>query len=144
MEDNNEKVQSNENKNQEVIKEKSNGLALAGLICSLCGLITCGITSFIGLILSIVGLSKSKSMDGKGKGLAIGGIISGILIMILQIVVLVLIVLGISNTVSGATNSFMRTFNTDKIIEMIEEQVQKMDDLEKEYTIDCEPETDCN
>ena len=49
-------------------EEKS--LSIAGFVCSLCGFITCGITSVIGLILSIVGLAKNNK-----NGFAIAGII---------------------------------------------------------------------
>lgn len=53
----------------------SNGTAVAGLIFAF-------IFPLIGLIVSCVGLSKSKSCNGKGKGCAIAGIIISILEMI--------------------------------------------------------------
>lgn len=44
-------------------------------------MITCGLTSIIGLILSIIGLIKSKDYNENGKGLSIAGIvISGVFI----------------------------------------------------------------
>lgn len=45
-----------------------NGFAIAGFICSF-------LFAFVGLILSIVGLSKANENDGSGKGLAIAGIV---------------------------------------------------------------------
>lgn len=60
--------------NNETLPRKANSLSIAGFVCSLCGLITCGITSIIGLILSIIGLSNSKK-EGKQDGLAIAGIV---------------------------------------------------------------------
>ena len=48
--------------------QKYNGLAIAGFICSF-------LVSLPGLILSIVGLNQIKKQGGKGKGLAIAGII---------------------------------------------------------------------
>ena len=48
--------------------QKYNGLAIAGFICSF-------LVSLLGLILSIVGLDRIKKQGGKGKGLAIAGII---------------------------------------------------------------------
>ena len=48
--------------------QKYNGLAIAGFICSF-------LVSLLGLILSIVGLNQIKKQGGKGKGLAIAGII---------------------------------------------------------------------
>ena len=53
---------------------KNNGLSIAGFICGLCGLITCGLTSIIGLALSIVGLSQSKK-NNQTDGFAIAGIV---------------------------------------------------------------------
>ena len=60
--------------------KQTNGLAIAGFILSF-------IFSFIGLILSIVGLVKAKDYGGSGKGLAIAGIIISIIMMILSIMI---------------------------------------------------------
>jgi len=57
---------------------KSNRIALAGLICSF-------LFPVIGLILSIIGLTKSYSLDGKGHDYAIGGIIISIVMIIIVI-----------------------------------------------------------
>jgi hypothetical protein len=61
----------------------SNGMAIGGFVCSLLGFlgfICCGsILCIPGLILSIIGLNKSKQLGGAGKGLAIAGIILGAL-----------------------------------------------------------------
>lgn len=46
----------------------TNGFAIAGFVCSF-------IFALLGLIFSIVGLNKADEHDGKGKGLAIAGII---------------------------------------------------------------------
>ncbi len=54
--------------------KQSNGLAVAGFVLSLFGA-----TMLIGFILSIVGLVKSKSLGGAGKGFAIAGIVIGCL-----------------------------------------------------------------
>lgn len=55
--------------------QKTNGLAVAGFVCSL---IPC--VSLIGLILSAVGLNQiSKDPSQGGKGLAIAGLVLGIL-----------------------------------------------------------------
>lgn len=52
----------------------SNGLAVAGLVCGIVGLFTCGLTSIPGIICSILGLKKSNPQQGQGKGLAIAGL----------------------------------------------------------------------
>ncbi|MBR1796402.1 MAG: DUF4190 domain-containing protein [Clostridiales bacterium] len=51
------------------------GLAVAGFVTSLVSLLCCGITSFIGLILSIAGAVSASKKEKKGMGLAIAGII---------------------------------------------------------------------
>ncbi|MBQ1874601.1 MAG: DUF4190 domain-containing protein, partial [Paludibacteraceae bacterium] len=45
-----------------------NGMAIAGFVCSF-------FIAILGLIFSIIGLNRSKQMGGKGRGLAIAGII---------------------------------------------------------------------
>ncbi|MFH1732613.1 MAG: DUF4190 domain-containing protein, partial [Planctomycetota bacterium] len=63
---------------------KTSGLAIASLILGVCGLITCGVTALVGLVLGIVGLVSIKNSQGrlKGDGLAIGGIVvSGLMIV---------------------------------------------------------------
>ena len=69
------------------VNEKKNGLAIAGFVCSLCGFVTCGLTSFIGLILSIVGLAKSKDYNENGKGLSIAGIIIGAIFVLVYVLI---------------------------------------------------------
>ena len=62
---------------------KTNGLCKAGFILALVSLVTAGLTSFIGLILSICGLVSASKKKQKGKGLAIAGIIiSAIFILV--------------------------------------------------------------
>ena len=65
-------------------QSKSNGMAIAGFIVSLL------VSGLIGLILSIVGLNKVKECNS-GKGLAIAGIIIGILRMIGTIIACILL-----------------------------------------------------
>ena len=63
-----------ENNNQK------NPLAIAGFVVSLCSLLINfgGIVGLVGTVLSAVGLSKVKT-TGKGKGMAIAGLIIGII-----------------------------------------------------------------
>lgn len=62
-------------------EKKNNGLAIAGFVVSLVSLFInfAGIVGLVGTILSGVGLEKSKNLEGKGKGLAIAGLIIGII-----------------------------------------------------------------
>ena len=70
----------------------TNGFAIAGFVISLVSIFfDCGLTSPISLILSIIGLSKIKKGNEKGKGFAIAGIIISALTIGFIIIALVLI-----------------------------------------------------
>ena len=68
--------------------KKNNSMSIAGFVCSIIGIFTCGLTSLIGLILSIVGLSSSKKR-GEKDGMALAGIIISAISMVLIIVIIV-------------------------------------------------------
>lgn len=68
------------------MKEEKNTIALVGMIVSLCSIITCGLTSIIGLILSIIGAVKSKKLNGDGKSYSIVGIIVSAFMMFIMII----------------------------------------------------------
>ena len=70
---------------------KTSGLAIAALVCGIAGLCTAGLGGIAGIILGIVAMVKVKRSAGqlKGKGLAIGGIIAGILSILLWAVLIV-------------------------------------------------------
>ena len=75
--------------------QKYNGLAIAGFICSF-------LVSLLGLILSIVGLNQIKKQGGKGKGLAIAGIIISAAGMVIQVILVIALIVGtIANYVVG-------------------------------------------
>ncbi len=62
---------------QQVSSDK-NGMAIAGFVLSLLAALSLGLSfifELLGLIFSIMGLSKAKSANGNGKGLAIAGIV---------------------------------------------------------------------
>lgn len=61
----------------------TNGLCVAGFVVSLISILCCGLTSFIGLILSIVGLILANKRGQGGKGMAIAGIIISALFTLL-------------------------------------------------------------
>lgn len=66
----------------------SNGFAIAGFVVSLVSsLLCCGSFNVVGLVLSIIGLVKSKEINGCGKGLAIAGIIIACIFFIIDIVI---------------------------------------------------------
>ena len=58
----------------------NSALSIIGFICSLCGIITCGISSFAGLIISIIA-SHDGSKKGQREPLATAGIIISAIIL---------------------------------------------------------------
>jgi uncharacterized membrane protein YvbJ len=75
-------------------KQENNGMAIGGFVCSLVGFLCCQLVTPVGLILSIIGLSKSKQMNGSGKGLAIAGIIIGAIGVAIFILTIILYAIG--------------------------------------------------
>ena len=74
--------------------QKTNGMALAGFICSLAGLLIFGVVlGLLGIIFSAIGLGKiaKDSSKWKGKGMAIAGLIVGVIDIVVWIILLALI-----------------------------------------------------
>lgn len=61
-------------------EEFVNGFAIAGFVCSF-------LFALLGLIFSIIGLNKANENGGKGKGLAIAGIIIAAINMFLGFII---------------------------------------------------------
>ena len=59
------------------VPAKTSGLAIASLVLGPCGILTCGTSSLVGIVLGIVSLTQISKSQGrlKGQGLAIAGII---------------------------------------------------------------------
>ncbi len=73
----------------------TNGMAIASLVCSIAGLLTCGIGSLLGVIFGHIGLSQIKQGGGTqpGRGLAVAGLVIGYLMIALGVV---LIIIGVA------------------------------------------------
>jgi hypothetical protein len=70
------------------VPAKTSGMAIASLVLGILGVISCGITALIGLILGIISLVKIQNSGGKlkGFGLALAGtIVSGVFLLIIPI-----------------------------------------------------------
>jgi len=79
---------NNVSNNVNNVNEPTNGLAIAGFVTSLVStLLCCGMFNIVGLVLSIIGLIKAKDYNGKGKGLAIAGIVICAVVLVLSIIV---------------------------------------------------------
>jgi len=68
-------------------KPPGRGLAIASLVCGIGGLLTCGLSAIVGVILGIVALVKmSKAAATGGKGLAIAGlVVSGLGVLLIPV-----------------------------------------------------------
>ena len=84
---------------------RSNGLAIAGLIVSAGGWIVLGVlASITGIILSAFGLARAKQAEAagnpnSGRGIAMAGLVIGIVVTILGILIFVLYLVFILSTV---------------------------------------------
>ncbi|GMA28174.1 DUF4190 domain-containing protein [Arenivirga flava] len=65
--------------------QKTNTLAIVSLIASLAGLIT-GISAIVGIITGHIALSQIKKTGENGRGLALGGLITGYVLTALTII----------------------------------------------------------
>lgn len=71
------------------MENKKNTIGLLGFIFSIISIVTLGLTSIVGLILSIFGLSESKKCNKDKEGLSVAGIvISSIMLFILIVSIL--------------------------------------------------------
>ncbi len=61
----------------------TSGLAIASLVCSLVGLFLCGLPAVLGVIFGGVALGQTKDNARPGRGLAMAGLIVGILVVLL-------------------------------------------------------------
>ena len=97
------------------VPEKKNGLSVAGMIVGIVSIIFnfyC-ITGVIGLILSFLGLKKSKE-TGAGKGMSIAGIICsivGIVIGIFAIITFIKLMSAVGDSVNEIDNA-VRVLNS--------------------------------
>ena len=112
-------MEENENENENLNSNNQtsvNGFAIAGFIVSLCSLIINfgGIVGLVGTILSAVGLAQVKT-KGKGKGLAIAGIIIGIFSIVYGIFTIVTVITTLNGGLFDAAKNAVdatRSLNT--------------------------------
>jgi uncharacterized protein DUF4190 len=86
-------------------QNSTNGLAIASLVVSLASLVVaCGTTSFVGVILGILGMRDAKRTGQEGYGLALAGVIIGAIPTVLWILWLVFFVFfGVLGAASSTT-----------------------------------------
>jgi uncharacterized RDD family membrane protein YckC len=69
---------------------RSNGLAIASLVCSIGGLLLLGLPSVVGLVLGLVARSQIRQSNGMqtGAGMALAGIIVGMCVVVFYILLI--------------------------------------------------------
>ena len=78
----------------------TNGKAIAALVCSLSGLVFCGLPSIAGIILGIVAMRETKRTGQDGFGLAVAGLAIGAVIVVLMLVYIAFMVFIVSSSTS--------------------------------------------
>jgi uncharacterized membrane protein len=67
-------------------KTGNSGMAIASLVCSLVGIIPCfwalQIMGLLGTIFGLIGLKQTKSGERGGRGMAIAGVVIGIILLV--------------------------------------------------------------
>ena len=78
---------------QDTKSNKSKGLAIAGMVCGICGLVFCWnpwlalILDILGIVLGSVALVKVKKGEADGKGMAIAGVVTGAVGAVISIII---------------------------------------------------------
>jgi hypothetical protein len=75
----------------------SNGLAIGSLVCGIIGICFLGIVlGPVAMVMGFLALSKAKSNPAQygGKGMAIGGIVAGLLALLLNIILFIVFLAG--------------------------------------------------
>jgi len=73
-------------------RPRNSGMAIASLVLSLVGIIPCfwgfQVPGLLGIIFGFVGLSQTKDNARRGRGMAIAGLVIGIILVLIAIAVL--------------------------------------------------------
>ncbi|BBZ77174.1 hypothetical protein MANY_25110 [Mycolicibacterium anyangense] len=78
----------------------TNGKAIAALVCSLAGMVFCGLPSIAGVILGIVAMRETKRTGQDGFGLAVAGVAIGAAIVALALLYVLFMVFIVTSTSS--------------------------------------------
>ncbi|MEV4395524.1 DUF4190 domain-containing protein [Nonomuraea sp. NPDC049607] len=68
----------------------TNGMAVASLILGIVGLVTCGATSIVGVILGHIALNRIKRTGEEGQGMAMGGLVTSYIMVVLFVLLFLL------------------------------------------------------
>jgi hypothetical protein len=83
-------------------EQAGNGLAIAGMVLGILGLLLCWIPgvgwllALLGIIFGAIGMSKANKIGGKGKGMAVAGLVIGVVGLLAGIILFVMALMVIS------------------------------------------------
>lgn len=96
---------------------QSNGVAIAALVCGILSLVCLPPLGLVAVPLGIAGMSKAKKIGGNGRGLAIGGLITGILGILATIVIVIVIIIGANTESNIDSDPSNGVCNRDRFLE---------------------------
>lgn len=80
-------------------------MAIGSLVCGILSFFTCGVLGIVAIILGFLGLGKAKEQNGNGKGMAIGGMVTGALGILIGVFLLFTVIL-VGNEVENDLDDF--------------------------------------
>ena len=82
---------------------RTNGLAIASLVCSLVGGFLCGLGSIVGVVLGLVARAQIRRSGGSqtGEGLALAGIVIGCIFVLLTVAVFTVALIALLHNNNG-------------------------------------------
>lgn len=92
-------------------KPKSKGLAIASMVCGICGLVFCWTSWFAfildvcAIVFGIVALVKIKKGEADGKGMAIAGIVCGGCSVVAATIIMIIVLSAVGAVVNGVNNA---------------------------------------
>lgn len=78
--------------------QRYNSFAVGGFVASF-------FVSIVGIVLSVIGLSEIKKQGGKGRGLAIAGIVIGAVKIVADIILIIALIIGISSWIEHESHN---------------------------------------
>ncbi|MEU4510333.1 DUF4190 domain-containing protein [Nonomuraea wenchangensis] len=67
----------------------TNGMAVASLVLGIVGLISCGLTSIVGVILGHIALARIKRSGEEGQGMAVAGLVTSYIMVVINVLLLI-------------------------------------------------------
>ncbi|QYC40743.1 hypothetical protein Nocox_15640 [Nonomuraea coxensis DSM 45129] len=67
----------------------TNGMAVASLVLGIVGMISCGLTSIIGVILGHIALARIKRSGEEGQGMAVAGLVTSYVMVVINVLLLI-------------------------------------------------------